>query len=255
LESLLAITNRFVDLNVRRVVLTGGEPLMVKGIETVLAHLAENDIAVALSTNTSFFAKHRRAIEQYVHSLNIPLDGPTAQVHALSRVDSSSFYTCLEVLRYFRKNPTKKPPLLRVGTVYSKATAGTFLEMAELLEAFSDVINTWKIYELMDYEFQPELRQQIQPEKGGFADEMTMLLTKSSFSSKIMMSPALDRDKAFFMVNPAGQLVLPTQVDGVTKEVVLGNFLEDPLDDLLKRWEQDADLDKYHSNHEGHYEG
>ncbi len=253
LEKLFKIIDRYAELGVRRVVLTGGEPLLVSGIDTILARLAEYKISIALSTNTSFFMNHKSAIELYVHSLNVPLDGPTPEIHALSRLDTSSFFTCLEMLRYYRSKPTQKPPLLRVGTVYSSATTGTFLQMAEVLDSFSDIISTWKIYELMEYEFQPELRERLRPEKGAFEREMVELLTNSSFGSKIMISPASGRNKAYFMVNPFGQLVLPTEIDGTTKEVVLGNFIDDPLEDLLKKWASNADLEKYCSNHAGHY--
>lgn len=253
LRSLLKIINRFAELKVRRVVLTGGEPLLVKGIDIVLSKLAEHNISIALSTNTCFFGKYQRFIEEYVYALNIPIDGPTPEIHSLSRMDTSSFYSCLELLRYYRTNPARKPTLIRVGTVYSNATAGTFVQMANLLEPFASVISAWKIYELMEYEFQPELRARIRPKHGDFEREMVGLLTATSFSSKIIPSPASGRDRAYFMVNPLGQLVLPIETDGVTKETILGNFVDDHLHALIKKWERDIDLNKYNSNHEGHY--
>lgn len=253
MELLLKIIDRFAELNVRRVVLTGGEPLLVKGIDVILPKLAEYNISIALSTNTGFFGKYQWSIERYVHSLNIPLDGPTPDIHALSRLDTSSFYSCLEILRYYRTNPARKPPFIRVGTVFSGATAGTFLQIANLLEPFASVISTWKIYELMEYEFQSELRARVRPEMGCFEREMIELLTTTTFSSKILPSPASGRDKAYFMINPHGQLVLPTAVHGVTQEIVLGSFISDHLSSLVKKWAGDIDLHKYNSNHEGHY--
>lgn len=253
LGSLLKIIDRFAELNVRRVVLTGGEPLLVKGIDVVLSKLAECNISIALSTNTSFFGKYQWSIERYVHSLNVPLDGPTPEIHALSRMDTSSFYSCLEVLRYYRTNPARKPNLIRVGTVFSDATTGMFLQIANLLEPFASVISTWKIYELVEYEFQPELRARVRPEPGCFEREMVELLTTTTFSSKIMPSPASSRDKAYFMVNPRGQLVLPTEVQGITKEIVLGSFIDDHLKSLISKWARCIDLNKYNSNHEGYY--
>lgn len=254
LRRLYEIIDRFCELGVRRVVLTGGEPLLVKGIDEVLLRLYEHGISIALSTNTSFFSKHRELVEKCVFSLNIPLDGPTPEIHALSRQDKNSFYSCLEILRYYRSNPSMKPALIRVGTVYSKATAGTLVETANLLEPFADIISTWKIYELVEYEFQPNLRARIRPKPGDFEQEITRLLIESSFSSKIMTSPASSRDKAYFMINPFGQLVLPTEINGETKEVVLGDFLNDPLNELTLSWSRAVDSYNYNSNHEGHYD-
>jgi MoaA/NifB/PqqE/SkfB family radical SAM enzyme len=253
LGQLLEVVERLSILGIRRLVFTGGEPLLVDGIETVLAHVAERNIAIALSTNTSCFWKRKKSIERYVQSLNIPLDGHTPEIHARSRMETGSFYTCLEILRYYQQHPHKKPPLLRIGTVFSRANAGTFLQLGSLLESFSSVISTWKIYELMDYEFQHDIRKQLLHARADFESEMIRLLTSSAFSSKIMVSGAESRDRAFFMLNPAAQLVLPTNDGGVTREIVLGDFLNDPIQELVAKWFEKVDLDKYHSNHEGHY--
>ena len=248
-DKLLKLIERFTELGVQRVVLTGGEPLLVPNIGYLMRLLHERGITIALSTNTSFFESHRDDIERYVSSLNIPLDGSSARIHAQSRADQRTFYSCLEVLHYYRSNPARRLPMLRVGTVYSSATAGDFLSIAAVLEPFANIITTWKIYELIDYEFQPERRKPIKHDASGFEKEMVHLLQNTSFSSNIAIASASSRDRAYFMINPKGQLVLPTEIEGVGREVCLGNFLEDPLETLLRRWCADADVRNYYGNH------
>ncbi len=253
LAQLLEIIEKFKELRVKTVVLTGGEPLLVSGIDEVMKVLHESDIAIALSTNTSFFWKFRGEIAKFVFSLNIPLDGSTSEIHAKSRVDRKTFFSCLEVLRHYKQHPAEKPRLLRVGTVYSKATSGDFLPIAELLQPFTEVIDTWKIYELIDYEFQPELRQSIVHESNAFQTEMVELLQTSNFGSKIMITPASERDKAYFMVNPKGHVVMPTDINGVTHELVVGDIRKDSLEELVSKWSLYINTKNYRENHEQHY--
>ncbi len=252
-NQLFEIIEKFKELNVTTVVLTGGEPLLVQNIGEIMKVLYEANISIALSTNTSFFSRFQGEIGKYVTSLNIPLDGSTSKIHAKSRVDRNTFFSCLEVLRHYKTKPSEKPRLLRIGTVYSKATSGDFLSIAKLLQPFIEVINTWKIYELIDYEFQHDLRQSIIHEASDFEAEMGELLQKSDFGSKIMIAPASARDKAYFMVNPKGLVVIPTDLYGITHEIVVGDILRDSLDELVARWLQKINTENYRENHEQHY--
>lgn len=252
-EQLLEIIEKFKDLKVKTVVLTGGEPLLVPSIGEIMRVLYEANMNIALSTNTSFFLRFEGEIGKYVSSLNIPLDGSTSEIHARSRADKNTFFSCLEVLRHYKTRPSEKPRLLRVGTVYSKATSGDLLSIAHLLQPFMEVINTWKIYELIDYEFQQDLRESILHKTSDFEAEIAELFQKADFGSKIMIAPASARDKAYFMVNPKGLVVIPTDLDGVTHEMVVGDILKDSLDKLVARWFEKINTENYRENHEQHY--
>lgn len=253
-ESLFVLIERFVEIGVHWVVLTGGEPLVVPCIDAVLERLHRRGLSVSLSTNTSFFRRHQSAIEAFVSSLNIPLDGSTPAIHARSREDETSYHTCFDVLRHYQCHPSVKPEVLRVGSVYSKATQGDFLAMAECLEPFAEVIDTWKIYELIDYEFQRRLRHPILHEEGTFGAEMAQLLNQTSLASKIVLTPAGSGDRAYFLVNPRGHVVMPTDIHGVTHEVFVGDLLQTPLADVVSRWEASVHADRYCLNHRQHYE-
>ena len=82
---------------------------------------------------------------------------------------------------------------------------------------------------------------------------MTELLQKSNFGSKIMITPASTRDKAYFMVNPKGLVVIPTDLNGVTHEIVVGDILKDSLDELAAWWFEKVDTENYRENHGQHY--
>lgn len=254
LEQLLTLISKFEELKLSWVVITGGEPLIVPNIDTVMRTLKQVGVKIALSTNSTFFRRFQKLIEECVSSLNIPLDGSTPQTHAASRMDEKSFHTFFDVLEHYHHCPERKPEILRVGSVYSKATHGDFVAMAQLLEPYARLIDTWKIYEIIDYEFQPELRQPIMHEHDTFGEEMAKLLEQTDLAPKITLAPAKSRDKAYFMVNPRGDVVVPTDKGGMTYEIPIGNLLTMPLAEVVANWQQYIAPDNYYLNHRLHYD-
>ncbi len=253
LEKLLAIIDKFKLLKIKWVVLTGGEPLLVQNIETVFRHLNQHNIKIALSTNTTYFRKFQPSIEKYVSSLNIPIDGSTPEIHAKSRKDTASYHSAADVLKFYLENPENKPELLRVGTVFSKANQGDFINIARLLEPYESIISTWKIYELMNSDTHLDLRAPILHEHANFELEMEELHSTGLLSSKILVSRASSRNKAYFMLNPQGQVVVPTNLDGISTDMPAGDFLWTPTDKLLARWQTMVSTENYNSNHTRHY--
>lgn len=253
LEQLLTIISKFQEMNLEWVVVTGGEPLVVPDISTVMKRLKEVGVKIALSTNSTFFRRFQELIEECVSSLNIPLDGSTPQIHAASRMDEKSFHTFFDILEFYRLYPERKPEILRVGSVYSKVTRGDFVAIARLLEPYITVIDSWKIYEIIDYEFQPELRKPIMHEHDIFGEEMAGLLGQTVLAPKVNIASATSRDKAYFMVNPRGDVVVPTDKEGTTYEIPVGNLLTMPLEQIVVNWQQSIISVNYYLNHHIHY--
>lgn len=129
--------------------------------------------------------------------------------------------------------------------------------IAETLLPFADCITTWKVYELLDHEIQRELRAPILHDPGDFTREITLLhdnCTLQPIIMKMMVASSGSRDRAYFMLNPLAQVVVPTRIANVTVEKVIEHFLEDSIDDLVSRWEIAVNLSNYRTNHREHYE-
>jgi len=129
--------------------------------------------------------------------------------------------------------------------------------IAEFLLEFSDTITTWKIYELIQHEMQPELRAPIVHQSIDFVREMDALFADKRLvriTEKAMVAPAESRNKAYFMINPKGLVVVPTKIGGVTVERVIGHFLKDPIEDILENWSISVDFSNYQTNHNRHNE-
>lgn len=249
LERLLEIVGKFKQLGVRTAVLTGCEPLLVRGISELLQALHEAGIGPAISTNGTLVKHYREEIRKYALSLNLALDGSTPELHARSRLDTKTYSDCLDALQYYLEHPEEKPRLIRVGTVYSLATRGDLLAIAEVLRPYMSIIDSWKIYELINHEVQPELREPIIHDHQDFLDETARLTELSGFGKKLKVAATTARNKAYFMINPAGQLVVPTDENGVTHDVIVGSLLHDDLDTLVANWKGLVDIENYHWNH------
>lgn len=86
-----------------------------------------------------------------------------------------------------------------------------------------------------------------------FGEEMAKLLQQTDLASKIVLAPATSRDKAYFMVNPRAEVVVPTDKGGRTYEIPVGNLLTMPLEEVVAKWEHYVDPDNYYLNHRLHY--
>src|ERR671925_713688 len=63
-EEITRLARIFVGLGVQKIRLTGGEPLVRRGLPSLVAMLSELDAELTLTTNGSLLAKNARALKQ-----------------------------------------------------------------------------------------------------------------------------------------------------------------------------------------------
>ncbi|HVL37180.1 MAG TPA: GTP 3',8-cyclase MoaA [Burkholderiales bacterium] len=74
-EEIARLARIFVGLGVRKIRLTGGEPLVRRQLERLVALLAELDVEITLTTNGSLLARQARALKQAgLHRVTVSLD-------------------------------------------------------------------------------------------------------------------------------------------------------------------------------------
>ncbi len=74
-EELLTIAKEFVDLGIKKIRLTGGEPLIKKNIEQILTGLSGLGVELAITTNSVLLNKHMDFLwDTGIRSVNISLD-------------------------------------------------------------------------------------------------------------------------------------------------------------------------------------
>ncbi|MFN3135301.1 MAG: radical SAM protein, partial [Candidatus Kryptonium sp.] len=61
-------------LGVEKIRLTGGEPLMRRGVENLIKNLAEKNLKVKITTNGFFLGKFSKFLSEYKVDVNVSLD-------------------------------------------------------------------------------------------------------------------------------------------------------------------------------------
>lgn len=74
-EEILQLAGEFVELGVRKIRLTGGEPLLRPDIETIIRYLSRLPVELAITTNGTLIDKYLNTFTNYdVKSINVSLD-------------------------------------------------------------------------------------------------------------------------------------------------------------------------------------
>jgi GTP 3',8-cyclase len=75
-EEIIRVARSFVDLGVEKIRLTGGEPLLRKHLERLIAELAKLPVELTLTTNGSLLTSKAQALKDAgLHRITVSLDG------------------------------------------------------------------------------------------------------------------------------------------------------------------------------------
>lgn len=85
IEQMLTVINALAQLGITKIRLTGGEPLIKKGLETLLCGINESGIKdIGITTNGTFLQQNLALLKKYnVNKINISLDSLDKDVYAL----------------------------------------------------------------------------------------------------------------------------------------------------------------------------
>lgn len=110
---------------------SGGEPLLYRGLDQVLAHVKRRGLIVALVTNGSLLARHaERLVEIGVDNVTVSLDGPEA-VHDAIRGVPGTFARAVAGIRAMqaaKRAAGSDYPALKVNCVVTSASLPTLAE-------------------------------------------------------------------------------------------------------------------------------
>jgi MoaA/NifB/PqqE/SkfB family radical SAM enzyme len=120
LPDMLRIADRLLTIAPRVVHLSGGEPLLVKGLFEIAERLQRGGVSVVLTTSGfGFDAQAARGIAATCHSVHVSVDGPDAALHDRLRGREGSFAAALDALaqldRLARARREAGQPALRFG--------------------------------------------------------------------------------------------------------------------------------------------
>jgi MoaA/NifB/PqqE/SkfB family radical SAM enzyme len=119
-EELVRVADRLLTVRPRVVHLSGGEPLLVKGLWQAAERLQRGGVQVVLTTSGfGLEPDDARAIAAYCHSVHVSVDGPDAALHDRLRGREGSFAAALDALaqldRLARARREAGQPRVRFG--------------------------------------------------------------------------------------------------------------------------------------------
>lgn len=131
LDRMLAVAAELGDEDVRYVLFSGGEPLLMKDFLSVVEAVDHQRTSIFLATNGTLIDREvARRLKRSSVSLDISLDGPTAETHNAIRVHPSAFRRTIRGIEAC----VAEGVTLRVGAVVTPQSAPYLEQWMELLD-------------------------------------------------------------------------------------------------------------------------
>jgi len=243
----MKLADFLMEIGVEGVCLTGGEPLLHPDIGIVMNYLHDRGIKLLLSTNGSYFREFRDVITDCVARLSLPLDGYCAGVHARAGRTRKHYYSVLSILESLRGH---RPYRIKIGTVVSALNVASRKNLYKIYELLLNYpIDQWKIYEFIPEGKSAGSRDSLVCPNGSFERAVDELLNKAqSTPFAIDIRRRQQRNRGYFLLQPNGDVIMPSDERGAIVEHVLGNALRDPAESILRDWQSTVDLGNYAFN-------
>ncbi len=244
---LINLLNRFPYLGVKNIVLSGGEPLLVDGLDNIVKTAKQLGLGVVISTNGLLLEENFDALLPYVDCIGIPLDGDSPYSHGLMRGGNQEhFYIVLNLIPLIKKKyPNVK---IKVGTVVSEVNKKHILGVANILKG-EHKPDIWKLYQVVykNKKLSQNSQKLTDPEFNSVADSAKNLAIKNKI--KISFLYRSERDRKYLFLDPHGEAV--TIYKG--KEIIIGNFFED-IDIVIDKCSKYIDNSVLESNYMNTYQ-
>lgn len=240
-EEVYKIIDNLAAHGVKGIGITGGEPLLRKDIVKILKYIWEKNIKICFATNTDFYSKYQKSINKYVATIGIPIEGSTKEIHEPLR-GINNFHNIINTINKIYNNTKMQ---IYFSTVMTPNNIGDLANIENLLAKYRDRIIYWKIYEFINYPnrlFQSVKYHRISKIR---IKRIINNLGKKLGKRKILYLSAKDRSEASFIINSNGEAIIPIDNEGKTKDIVLGNFLEDKASEIFSNWNKVVDYNKY----------
>lgn len=215
----------------RSVVITGGEPLMRKGLSDVIRFAKTLGLRVTLSTN-GMFLKPLIPILPLLDDIGLPVDGPDHESNASMRFSSNSRLKHLEQVLQTIKYVQVHSPNTRL-TIRTVVSAKNYSRVAEigntLLEAGIDPTKMrWKLYQVS-----PEgPRHETTVNDGWLINDSQFLATEAVVRFRnqkfrdITFMPTKNSIRRYLLIDPSGDafVIGPDQND-YPSQILVGNVV------------------------------
>lgn len=221
-EKLLRLIQLFPRLGVKRVVVTGGEPLLVPDLSSILKELKTLELNILLNTNGVLLKQKFDTLCPYIDWIALPLDAEDPVINARMRpgplLDCNGLQDAINHLR--AGFPSLK---IRVGTVITALNYENVPEIPQLLKG-DYAPDVWRLYQFTPASYGFHNRKELDISGDLFESAaMQCEIKAKEVGLRVDVYRLNTRDRRYLFVEPNGDAMIT--VGG--REVIIGNCFED----------------------------
>jgi len=215
LDEICFTITKLSDAGIRRIILTGGEPLVRDDIAEIASHASKLGLDVCLSTNGILLTQKWAALSPHLSWVGISLDAPSAELnYAIVGPGASCHFNGVHEFLRYRKEHQGSNVKLKLGTVVTKQNIGALVDLGNLI--FSDsslyVPDTWRLYQYSECADGCNTGSDYNREFAITEEEMGAIvrILRAAFPRvNLSYLTASDRDEAYVFVLPGLDLAYP----------------------------------------------
>ena len=191
----IEIAGKIISFGVRKVVISGGEPLYRKDIIKIINYLKSKKLTIRLDTNGLLLAKYLDRLKN-IDAVGISLDGPDPATDQSMRKNPKHFESVIKALEKLKKTQIR----IFIHTLATKLNYSSLKYMSGLLENYP--IKSWVIFEYCPYGLAYKNRDKFELKPGQFEKFKKMI----KYKGKINFCRIKDRTKAYYFINSDGSI-------------------------------------------------
>ena len=207
--------------NVKKIVLTGGEPTILPNIIDIIVMIKQLGFKLVLSTNASFFGNdNTNDILDNIDWIGLPID--SSDPHCFAQLRQCSLENVANIYKLFKYIKKEYPKLkIKIGTVVSNYNCDTIINIIDTLPCYPDV---WKVYQLSESIRNKMFYNLYKISDKNFIELVNKIKEKySSDFKRIFYALEYERDNKYIFCEPNGDAKTIYR----NKEIKIGNFIDD----------------------------
>lgn len=221
------VIKKLAEYSTTTLVLSGGEPLLVKDIKKILKFTKKSGIKTVLQSNGILLKKRLSSLAPYIDWISLSLDDQNEKTNAIMR-SAKQFKATIETLPFIKKHNIK----IKLGTVVTKKNYKNIKNIGKLIQPY---VTVWKLYQ-----FYPRANTYAHKNKNQFivdndtffktAKEIRRAFPKLSISTHSVEE--FDKGPCLLM-NPNGDVYITRDA----KDYFIGNLVKKP-DKFIKNYKK-----------------
>ena len=241
-ETVKSVLQNLSANDVERVVFTGGEPTLIKGLDEILQEAKNQNLTTVLSSNGLRLARNRNLLDRiapYLDWIGLPLDGDNPQTNASMRISlgqNAEEQHFSSVISLIQRIQAEYPELkIKLGTVVARLNLNHIENIPHTLAKFNTIPDTWKLYQVSPSEYGKLNYKGLKIED----DEFEHVFSKSYRNASMVGIPNVTkysnstRPGKYLFIDPKGNALIVGQQDNDYHSI--GNFVRNPKD-VIANW-------------------